>query len=101
MGFYARVVVMVVMLMLTMPIVAVRAFPAALRFSGLSFSYNLSYAIFGGLTPVMLTLWLQKDIMAPAHYVTSLAALGLALAFVPLTTSLVQWNMPLSAQADS
>jgi MFS family permease len=83
----------------TMPIVAVRAFPAAIRFSGLSFSYNISYAIFGGLTPVMLTLWLQRDIMAPAHYVISLAALGLVMAFVPLTTSLVQWNMPLSEPA--
>jgi MFS family permease len=73
----------------TVPIAAVRAFPAAIRFSGLSFSYNVSYAIFGGLTPVMLTLWLQRDLMAPAHYVSSLAVLGLLLAFVPLANSIV------------
>lgn len=76
----------------TVPIAAVRAFPAAIRFSGLSFSYNVSYAVFGGLTPIMLTLWMQKDVMAPAHYVSSLAILGLVLAFVPLTTSLAHWH---------
>ena len=83
----------------TVPVAAVRAFPAAIRFSGLSFSYNISYAIFGGLTPVMLTLWLQADAMAPAHYLTGLAALGLILAFVPLTTSLAQWARPIAEGA--
>ncbi len=66
------------------PYVLVRAFPPALRFSGLSFSYNVAYAIFGGLTPVMLTLWLKSDPRAPAHYVALLAGLGVLLAFVPL-----------------
>jgi hypothetical protein len=64
----------------TVPIVAVRSFPAAVRFSGLSFSYNVSYAIFGGLTPVVLTLWLRTNQMAPAHYVGGLAILGMLLA---------------------
>lgn len=66
------------------PYVLVNAFPPALRFSGLSFSYNVAYAIFGGLTPVMLTLWLKSDPMAPGHYVAALAALGAVLAFVPV-----------------
>ncbi len=66
------------------PFVLVRAFPPALRFSGLSFSYNVAYAIFGGLTPVMLTLWLKSEPQAPAHYVGLLAALGVLLAFVPV-----------------
>src|SRR5690606_7832478 len=43
------------------PFVLVRAFPPALRFTGLSFSYNVAYAIFGGLTPVLLTVWLKSD----------------------------------------
>ena len=71
----------------TVPIVAVRSFPAAVRFSGLSFSYNLSYAIFGGLTPVVLTLWLRTNHMAPAHYVGGLATLGVLLAFAPMSDS--------------
>jgi MFS family permease len=66
------------------PFVLVRAFPAKIRFSGLSFSYNVAYAIFGGLTPVMLTLWLKSDKLAPAHYVAALAIVGCLLAFVPL-----------------
>jgi MFS family permease len=65
------------------PIAGVRSFPAPVRFTGLSFAYNMSYAIFGGLTPVILTLWLQKDPMAPAHYVGGLAVLGLLLALLP------------------
>jgi MFS family permease len=69
------------------PYILVRAFPAKIRFSGLSSSYNVSYAIFGGLTPVVLTLWLKNDRLAPAHYVAALAALGCALAFVPAQAS--------------
>ncbi|KTT27302.1 MFS transporter [Pseudacidovorax intermedius] len=68
----------------TVPIASVRAFPAPVRFSGLSFAYNMAYAIFGGLTPVILTLWLQRDLMAPAHYVGALAVLGFVLAWLPL-----------------
>jgi MFS family permease len=38
------------------PAVGVMSFPAAVRFSGLSFSYNIAYAIFGGLTPIVISL---------------------------------------------
>ncbi|KKW68751.1 MFS transporter permease [Lampropedia cohaerens] len=65
----------------TMPIVGVQAFPAAVRFSGLSFSYNMAYAVFGGVTPVLTQLWMQRSPMAPAYYVVlvSLVAMGVAL----------------------
>ena len=66
----------------TVPIVALRLFPAPVRFSGLSFSYNVSYAVFGGLTPIVLSVWLRTEPMAPAYYVGGLALLGIALAFV-------------------
>ena len=71
----------------TVPIVALRLFPAPVRFSGLSFSYNVSYAIFGGLTPVVLSLWLRTDPMAPAYYVGGLAILGMVLALVTRSDS--------------
>jgi MFS family permease len=58
------------------PYVMVNAFPAVVRFSGLSFSYNVAYAIFGGLTPMLVTLWLAQDVLAPAYYVVSLCGLG-------------------------
>ncbi|WP_011299752.1 MFS transporter [Cupriavidus necator] len=62
------------------PFVLVNAFPAQVRFSGLSFSYNLSYAIFGGLTPMVVTLMLKNDPLAPAHYVVAICALGMVTA---------------------
>ncbi|MGO4330279.1 MFS transporter [Cupriavidus sp. M-11] len=62
------------------PFVLVKAFPAQVRFSGLSFSYNLSYAIFGGLTPMIVTLMLKNDPLAPAYYVVALCALGMVTA---------------------
>jgi len=68
----------------TVPIAGVRAFPAAVRFSGLSFAYNMAYAVFGGLTPVILSLWLARDPMAPSHYVCALAVLGIVLSLLPL-----------------
>src|SRR4029077_7299024 len=71
----------------TVPIVAVRLFPAPVRFSGLSFFYNVSDAILRGLTPIVLTVWLRTTVMAPAYYVGGLALLGMALALVPRSDS--------------
>jgi MFS family permease len=59
------------------PYVLVKAFPAAVRFSGLSFSYNLAYAIFGGLTPMVVAFLLKFSPMGPAYYVMALCGLGL------------------------
>ncbi|MGL4718993.1 MAG: MFS transporter [Kluyvera intermedia] len=61
------------------PYVMVRAFPAEVRFTGISFSYNLSYAIFGGLTPIAVTMLMGVSPMAPAWYVLALSLLGLVL----------------------
>ncbi|MFC7778443.1 MFS transporter [Pantoea sp. GCM10028869] len=58
------------------PFVMVRAFPAAVRFTGISFSYNVAYAIFGGLTPISVTLMMSLTPMAPAWYVLALAIIG-------------------------
>jgi MFS family permease len=58
------------------PSVLVRSFPAAVRFSGISFSYNLAYAVFGGFTPPLVALLVKADPLGPAHYVAALCALG-------------------------
>ena len=60
------------------PYVMVNAFPPAIRFSGLSFSYNLSYAIFGGMTPMLVAFWLKNEPMAPCYYVMALCCVGVA-----------------------
>ena len=61
------------------PAIAIRGFPAPVRFSGLSFSYNVAYAIAGGLTPVLLSLAIKDNPAAPVHYIAWMSALGVAL----------------------
>jgi len=58
----------------------VRAFPAPVRFSGIASSYNVAYAIFGGLTPLYLPLLMKLQPLAPAHYVAALCMIGIATA---------------------
>ncbi|WP_194207884.1 MFS transporter [Superficieibacter sp. 1612_C1] len=64
------------------PYVMVKAFPPAVRFSGISFSYNMSYAIFGGLTPVAVTMLMGVSPMAPAWYILAISLVGIALGVV-------------------
>ena len=59
------------------PVVMVRLFPPPIRFSGLSFSYNVAYALFGGVTPPLVSLLAVHDRLGPAHYVTVASAVGL------------------------
>ncbi len=64
------------------PSVMIAAFPPSIRFSGLSFSYNMSYAIFGALTPPFIS-YLSSHFggLAPAHYVamTTITCMGLCM----------------------
>ncbi|GHB23842.1 MFS transporter [Salinicola rhizosphaerae] len=61
------------------PVIAVKAFPPAVRFSGLSFSYNVAYALFGGFTPIIVTTLMRWYPMSPAIYVGALAVMGMLL----------------------
>lgn len=61
------------------PAIALGGFPARVRFSGLSFSYNVAYAIAGGLTPVLLSLAMKDNPSAPVHYIVGMAVLGIVL----------------------
>ncbi len=63
------------------PSVMVAAFPPVIRFSGLSFSYNMSYAIFGALTPPFISyLSSHAGGLAPAHYVALSTTVGIIIA---------------------
>jgi len=78
-GFAVGVVGVVPALMVVM-------FPPAVRFSGLSFSYNVAYALFGGLTPPLIGLLMKQfGVLAPAHYVAFTAVIGIAVAAWLLT----------------
>lgn len=58
------------------PIAMVQAFPASVRFSGVSFSYNLAYAIFGGLTPLFVSFIIHINRIGAAHYVAAITVAG-------------------------
>lgn len=61
------------------PALLVRAFPAEVRFSGISLAYNVAYAIFGGLTPLLVSIAIGFDPLAPAHYVAAVCILGVSI----------------------
>jgi hypothetical protein len=58
------------------PFVMVKAFPTVVRFSGISFSYNVAYAVFGGLTPIVVLLMMKSNPLAPALYVGAVCVVG-------------------------
>lgn len=62
-------------------------FPTPVRYSGIAVSYNLAYALFGGLSPVVCTIAIHSfgTVMAPAFYVMFVAFLSL-LAVLSLPT---------------
>ncbi|HWR95449.1 MAG TPA: MFS transporter [Arenimonas sp.] len=62
------------------PMVLVGLFPPAVRYSGFSFSYNVAYSIFGGFTPILVSLWMKNHSMAPAYYLTAVGTMTFFLA---------------------
>ncbi|AGA64286.1 L-Proline / Glycine betaine transporter ProP [Liberibacter crescens BT-1] len=55
------------------PYVMVRLFPSVIRFSGISFSYNIAYAISGSITPIAVSTLAKFVPMAPAYYMLFIA----------------------------
>jgi MFS family permease len=72
-GFSLGIVAMV-------PVVLVGLFPPAVRYSGFSFSYNIAYSIFGGFTPILIALWMKKQMLAPAYYLVAVSVIAIILA---------------------
>jgi len=58
------------------PYVMVNAFPPEVRFSGVSFAYNMAYAVFGALTPIFIGRLITFDPIGPAHYVAVAVFIG-------------------------
>jgi MFS family permease len=56
------------------PFVMIGLFPPPVRFSGISFSYNIAYAVFGGLTPVFVSVLLPWAPSAHVYYLLGLCA---------------------------
>jgi MFS transporter, MHS family, proline/betaine transporter len=55
-------------------------FPTRLRYSGLSLTYGLASALFGGTAPALATFLVRRTgaDLAPAWYATALAAVAIA-----------------------
>jgi len=63
------------------PTVMVAAFPAPIRYSGISFAYNVAYAVFGASTATLIGYLAERaGRMAPAHYVALTAAVSVVAA---------------------
>ncbi len=59
--------------------------PENVRYSGVAFSYNLGNALFGGSTPLIVSLLTEKiSLMAPAYYLIFMAVIT----FIAATTLL-------------
>jgi MFS family permease len=60
------------------PVTLVRAFPAAVAFSGVALAYNAAYAIAGGMTPPLVAYLFHLSPIAAAHYVAAVSVIGAA-----------------------
>ena len=58
------------------PNIMILLFPAKIRFTGISFCYNVSYAIFGGLTPLFLGIANKSYPLSASYYVDFLSIVG-------------------------
>lgn len=67
------------------PIIGTRAFPAKIRYSGLSFSYNLAYAAFSAITPMLVIWLLDKTPLGAAWYIGFVSILAVIVAYFPLS----------------
>lgn len=73
------------------PIFALRLFPSKIRFSGLSFSYNIAYAIFGGSAPIFVSACLGSGhSFFIAVYTGLVGALGLCATFIIARNHLIE-----------
>ena len=69
------------------PAIMVAAFPASIRYSGVSFAYNVAYAVFGASTaPLIQYLGSRVGHFMPAHYVALTAMVSMAAALWLLVT---------------
>jgi MFS family permease len=66
------------------PAILVELFPTHIRYSGVAFAYNLGFAIFGGLTPVIaMTLIRYTTVLSsPSYYMMLTSLLGVICALM-------------------
>ena len=59
------------------PILMVRVFPPEVRFTGVSFAYNIGCALVGGVTPLAVSWLAHYNRFNPIHYLTVISLFAL------------------------
>lgn len=62
----------------TFPCLLSEIFPTSIRYSGFAIAYNLAFAFITGLSPMLVTLWATRTLMAPAYYLMIAAVICLS-----------------------
>lgn len=59
-------------------------FPTQVRYSGVALSYNVAFAMFGGLSPVICTILIHTfhSVLAPAYYIIFVTMLAMTACYV-------------------
>lgn len=68
----------------TIPVVLVEMFPTSVRFTGMSFPYNVANAAFGGTAPLVSSALIHQtgSLYAPAFYLSGLALITFIVAYL-------------------
>jgi MFS family permease len=81
------------------PILMVQVFPPEVRFTGVSFSYNVACAAFGGITPLLVSWLAHLDRFSPAHYIAALGVVGVMTILMSRRTAAMQRELVSDAAA--
>jgi hypothetical protein len=77
----------------------VQVFPPEVRFTGVSFSYNVACAAFGGITPLLVSWLAHLDRFSPAHYIAALGVVGVMTILMSRRTAAIQRELVSDAAA--
>lgn len=77
MGIFYTLTGLFVGVVAAIPFVFIHLFPPEVRFTGISFSYNLSYAIFAGLIPFLISPLAVFHKLGAAFFVITICVVGL------------------------
>lgn len=68
----------------TIPSLLSDLFPTKIRYSGIAISYNIGFAIFGGLTPLIATtlIYVTGNSITPSFYLITTACMALLFEFI-------------------
>lgn len=78
----------------SIPATLAELFPTQIRYSGIAVAYNLGFAIFSGLAPMLCIFLIEKThtLYAPAYYLAALSAIVLVLTVIFARRNRLAWD---------